>query len=68
MKELYGSGILFFYFLKWPIVIGYIYLRLHGLSQNYILDLLWIYCVVLILKDFYMMFQKKKKANEKSSK
>ena len=67
MKELYGVGILFFYFLKWPIVLGYPYLRLHGLSQNYILDALWLYCLFLIFKDFYMMFQKKKD-NDKDSK
>ena len=64
MKELYGVGILFFYFLKWPIVLGYPYLRLHGLSQNYILDVLWLYCLFLIFKDFYMMLQKRKKSNK----
>ena len=67
MKELYGVGILFFYFLKWPIVLGYPYLRLHGLAQNYILDALWFYCLFLIFKDFYMMLQKKKD-NDKDSK
>ncbi len=60
MKELYGVGVLFFYFLKWPIVIGYVYLRMHGLHQNYIIDLLWLYCLFLIFKDFYVMFKRKK--------
>jgi hypothetical protein len=58
MKELYGVGILFFYFLKWPIFLGYIYLRLNGFRENYILDVLWLYCLFLILKDFYMMYKK----------
>jgi hypothetical protein len=58
MKELYGVGILFFYFLKWPIFLGYIYLRLNGFKENYILDALWLYCLFLILKDFYMMYKK----------
>jgi len=61
MKELYGVGILFFYFLKWPIFIGYIYLRMHGFKENYILDALWIYCLVLILKDFYLFVKKRQK-------
>jgi hypothetical protein len=66
MKELYGVGILFFYFLKWPIVLGYIYLRLNGLEENYLLDALWIYCLFLIFKDFYT-FYKKAKEKKKSS-
>jgi len=61
MKELYGVGILFFYFLKWPLVLGYPYLLLHGLHNNYILDILWIYCLLLIFKDFYILLKKKKK-------
>jgi len=58
MKELYGVGILFFYFLKWPILIGYPYLRMHGLNENYILDVLWLYCLFLALKDFYRLYKK----------
>jgi len=64
MKELYGVGILFFYFLKWPIIIGYPYMRMHGLNENYILDALWLYCIFLALKDFYMLL--KKRANKKT--
>jgi len=58
MKELYGVGILFFYFLKWPIFLGYIYLRMNGFKENYILDALWFYCLFLILKDFYSFYKK----------
>jgi len=57
MKELYGSAILFFYFFKWPFFIGFPFLYNHGLSQNYILNGLWFYCVLLILKDFYTLFK-----------
>jgi len=60
MKELYGVGILFFYFLKWPIVIGYAYLRFNGLADNYIMDALWLYCLFLIFKDIYMFIKNKK--------
>jgi hypothetical protein len=65
MKEIYGVGILFFYFLKWPIFLGYIYLRMNGFKENYILDALWLYCLFLILKDFYTFYQRYK---EKSTK
>lgn len=60
MKELYGVGILFFYFLKWPIVLGLPLLYDHGLNRNLILDILWVYCIFLILKDFYMFYIKQK--------
>ena len=64
MKELYGVGILFFYFLKWPIFLGYIYLRLNGYKENYILDALWLYCLFLILKDFYTFYKRAKEKKE----
>jgi len=60
LKELYGVGILFFYFFKWPYFIAYPYLYTHGLNNNYILDSLWFYVVVLILKDVYILYIKKK--------
>jgi len=62
MKELYGVGILFFYFLKWPILLGYPYLRMHGLNENYIIDALWFYCLFLVFKDFYMIYKKSQKS------
>ncbi|WP_083778307.1 hypothetical protein [Sulfurimonas autotrophica] len=60
MKELYGVGILFFYFLKWPIAVIYPYMLTHGLHHNYILDVLWVYCIFLILKDLTIYLKKKK--------
>jgi len=64
MKEIYGVGILFFYFLKWPYVIGLPLLYNNGLAQNYILDALYIYCVFLILKDMYMFYIQRKKKKD----
>jgi len=62
MKEIYGVGILFFYFLKWPFVLGLPLLYNNGLAQNIILDILYLYCIFLIFKDFYMFYKKKKKS------
>ena len=59
IKELYGAGILFFYFFKWPYAIGYPLLYSNGLNNNYILDILWIYTIILILKDFYTIYKRK---------
>jgi hypothetical protein len=65
MKDLYGSGILFFYFFKWPYVIGFPYLYFaKGMQQNYILNALWLYCLFLILKDFYTFYKKAKDKKE----
>lgn len=60
LKELYGTGILFFYFLKWPYLLGFPYLYLNGLDGNFILNGLWFYCIFLILKDIYTMIKRKK--------
>ncbi|HIE34619.1 MAG TPA: hypothetical protein EYP79_00275 [Campylobacterales bacterium] len=58
-RHLYGAAILFFYYLKWPIVIGvpilYFYL---GYKRDIFLDILWLWCLVLILKDFYLLIKK----------
>lgn len=58
-KDLYGSGILFFYFLKWPYIVGYPFLYFNGLNQNYLLDALWFICLALIVKDIYTMIKNK---------
>ena len=62
-KELYGAGILFFYYFKYPIIIGWPLLKF-GLNyqDNIILDILWVYCIVLMIKDLiqlYHIFSKK---------
>jgi len=60
LKELYGVGILFFYFFKWPYFLGFPYLYMHGLDNNFILDGLWFLSIFLILKDIYTMIKRKK--------
>ena len=57
LKDLYGSWLLFFHYLKWPIVIGLpiLYLDL-DYKQNIIMNILWVYCLYLVavsLKDMY---------------
>jgi len=59
LKELYGVGILFFYFFKWPFFLGFPYLYMNGLNQNFILDGLWFLTVFLILKDFYSFYKRR---------
>lgn len=59
-KELYGVGILFFYFFKWPFFLAFIYLYNNGLSQNYILIVLWFYSFALIIKDLYIFIKNKR--------
>jgi hypothetical protein len=61
-KELYGAGIIFFYYVKWLIFIG-LPILYYGLDykQNIIMDVLWVYCFSLITKDFIMRVVLKKK-------
>ena len=61
-KELYGAGIIFFYYIKWLIFIG-LPILYYGLDykQNMIMDVLWVYCFALITKDFIMRVVLKKK-------
>ena len=64
MKELYGSGVLFFYFFKWPYVLGFPFLYSQGMQDNYILNALWFYCLFLIFKDFYTFYKRAKAKKE----
>ncbi len=52
-KDLYGSWILFFHYLKWPIFLGLpvLYFEL-DYKNNYIMDALWLYCAWLIIDSF----------------
>ena len=54
-KKLYGAGIIFFYYIKYPIVIG-LPILYYGLDYNHnkIMDILWIYSFILIIKDFFV--------------
>ena len=62
LKDLYGAGILFFYYVKWFIAIGVpiLYFSL-DYKRNYIMDILWIWCIILIIKDFIYKFVLKKR-------
>jgi hypothetical protein len=61
IKELYGAGIIFFYYIKWFIFIG-LPILYYGLDykHNRVMDILWIYSFILIIKDFVMKFIFKK--------
>jgi len=61
LKELYGTGILFFYYMKYIILVGWPLLRF-GLDykDNIIIDVLWVYCLLLMIKDIVSIFLLKK--------
>jgi len=61
-RELYGVGIIFFYYLKWPIALG-LPLLYFGLDydRNMVMNLLWLYSVGLIIKDIIYLYVLKKK-------
>ena len=64
-RELYGVGIIFFYYIKWLVFIG-LPLLYYGLDykHNTVMDILWLYCAALILKDFIFAVVLKKKHGE----
>jgi hypothetical protein len=61
LKEIYGTGILFFYYMKYLILFGWPLLRF-GLDykDNIIIDILWVYCLILMIKDIIYKFVLKK--------
>ena len=56
-KEIYGVGILFFYYMKYIILVGWPIL-LYGLEYrpNIIMDMLWLFCLLLMVKDIVFKF------------
>jgi hypothetical protein len=54
MNKVYGSFIFFFYFIKYPVVIGlpilYFYLEA---PNNWFLNILWFISSLLIIKDWF---------------
>jgi len=52
LKKLYGSLYFFFYFIKYPVAIflpvAYLVLEY---PNNWLMNMLWIICVGLIIKD-----------------
>ncbi len=61
LRHLYGAGILFFYYAKWPILIG-LPILYYGLDypRNLALDILWIWSLALVFKDLYVWLVLKK--------
>ena len=61
LKEIYGVGVLFFYYMKYLILFGWPLLRF-GLDYepNIIIDILWVYCLLLVIKDIIYKFILKK--------
>jgi len=52
MREPYGSAILFFYFLMWPLFVGLPLLYyLYDLNNTPVSDLLWLLWLSLIIQD-----------------
>ena len=61
LKDLYGAGILFFYYVKWIIALGIpVLYYVLDYKDNIIMDILWIWCIILIIKDFVYKFILKK--------
>jgi len=62
LKDIYGVGIIFFYYMKWLIVMGLplLYFSLDYRS-NTIMNILWVYSVVLIIKDILFLLILKRK-------
>jgi len=61
-REIYGVGIIFFYYMKWLILIGLpiLYFGLEYKS-NMVMNILWFYSLALVIKDFvYLVILKKK--------
>ena len=61
VKEIYGVGILFFYYMKYIILFGWPLLY-YGLEYepNIIMDVLWGFCLLLFIKDLVYKFVFKK--------
>jgi hypothetical protein len=68
LKELYGAGILFFYYIKYFVLIGYPVL-LYGLDYkpSTYMDILWVYCLALMTKDIIFKFVLKKSYCDRNS-
>jgi hypothetical protein len=62
IKEIYGVGILFFYYMKYIILFGWPLLR-YGLDykDNIIMNMLWFFCFTLFVKDMIYKFVLKKR-------
>jgi len=68
LKEIYGVGILFFYYMKYIILFGWPTLR-YGLEykENIIMNVLWVFCLILMIKDLIYKFVLKRSYCEDAS-
>jgi hypothetical protein len=67
-KEIYGVGVLFFYYMKYIILIGWpILLLALEYKPNIIMDILWVYCLALMTKDIIYRFVLKKRYCDKGA-
>lgn len=59
MKKIYGSFVIFFYFIKYPMVIYlfFVYLFL-DIKHNIIMDILGLISITLIFKDWIYSYKK----------
>jgi hypothetical protein len=62
LREIYGTGIIFFYYTKYFILIGWplLYFGLEY-KRNVIMDILWVFCAALSIKDIFLAWYKSKK-------
>ncbi len=61
LREIYGTGIIFFYYTKYFILIGWplLYFGLEY-KRNVIMDILWLFCAALVIKDIFLAWRKSK--------
>jgi len=68
LKEIYGVGILFFYYMKYIILFGWPFLRyVLEYKDNIIMNILWVFCLLLFIKDLVYKFVLKKSYCEDGS-
>jgi len=65
LLDLYGAGILFFYYIKIPFAIGLpiLYFEL-DYNDNFILDIIWVFCLVLVVQDIFKLIKTRGCNNE----
>ncbi|MRJ02457.1 MAG: hypothetical protein GXO19_00860 [Epsilonproteobacteria bacterium] len=65
LRHLYGAGILFFYYMKYPILIGLpILYNFYDYPRNIYLDILWLWSAGLVIKDGVVLFLRWKRGEK----
>ncbi len=66
LLDLYGAWILFFHYAKWPIVIGLpiLYFQM-DYQRNTVMDIIWVYCLYLVLEGLYIRYILKQRCTSK---